>query len=130
MSDKGIHEALHKLVDEINAIRDFKVTLVDEIGKSRMIDDKKSLMLYRITQEQINNIQKHALAKNVIIHLKDQGELLELSITDDGVGFDINEKNEGIGLRNIQSKVEFYSGKMDIISSPGKGCRMQLKIPV
>jgi two-component system sensor histidine kinase UhpB len=87
-------------------------------------------MIYRIVQEQINNISKHAKAKTIIIHLKAKDAHLNLSITDDGVGFDTTKKDNGIGLRNIQSRVEFYSGNMNIISSPGQGCRLEVTIPL
>ena len=130
LGNKGIHESLNKLIEEINATRDFKVALVDEMEKKQPLDDKKALMLYRITQEQMNNINKYAQAKNVIVHLKEKDAHLELSITDDGVGFDTTKKANGIGLKNIQSRVEFYSGKINIISSPGKGCKMELSIPI
>ncbi|MEO8415264.1 MAG: PAS domain S-box protein [Ginsengibacter sp.] len=130
LGDKGIHEALNKLLEEINATSDFKMTLVDEMKKEQPIDDKKALMLYRITQEQMNNIHKYAHAKNVIIQLKVKDAQLELSITDDGVGFDTSKKAAGIGLKNIQSRVEFYSGNVNIISAPGEGCKIIATIPL
>jgi signal transduction histidine kinase len=46
------------------------------------------------------------------------------------VGFDATKKAKGIGLKNIQSRVEFYSGTMEIITAPGKGCRLEISIPV
>ena len=55
---------------------------------------------------------------------------LNLSIADNGVGFDKLKKDNGIGLRNIRSREEFYSGNMNIISSPGKGCRLEVTIPM
>ncbi len=130
LGNQGLHEAFNQLIEEINATREFKVNFVDEIGENLVLDDKKSLMLYRITQEQMNNIHKYAHAKNAILHLKEQGNQLYLSIADDGVGFDTMQKSTGIGLKNIQSRVEFYSGFMNIISSPGNGCKIEVSIPV
>jgi two-component system sensor histidine kinase UhpB len=100
------------------------------MDKSQMIDNKEELMLYRIVQEQINNIRKYSKAKNVIILLSIEGNSQQLSIIDDGVGFDTSIKSRGIGLKNIQSRVEFYSGSMEIISAPGKGCTLNINIPL
>jgi two-component system sensor histidine kinase UhpB len=86
-------------------------------------------MLYRIVQEQFNNISKYASAKTVTLRIDADPDFLYLSVTDDGVGFDTTQKAKGIGLKNIQSRVEFYSGTMQIISAPGKGCSLEITIP-
>jgi two-component system sensor histidine kinase UhpB len=129
LGDIGLHEVLEELVQITNVPNGLQVQLVNEIDNGQMIDDKKELMLYRIVQEQMNNIHKHAQAKTVIIHLKKAGNNLHLSIADDGVGFDSTQKASGIGIKNIQSRVEFYSGKVNIISAPGKGCILEISIP-
>jgi PAS domain S-box-containing protein len=129
LGDIGLPEVLEELVQITNVPNGLQVQLVNEIDNGQMIDDKKELMLYRIVQEQMNNIHKHAQAKIVIIHLKKAGNNLHLSIADDGVGFNSTQKVSGIGIKNIQSRVEFYSGKVNIISAPGKGCILEISIP-
>jgi two-component system sensor histidine kinase UhpB len=110
--------------------KNIQFTLNYDIDSSQMIDNKEELMFYRIVQEQVNNIRKYSKAKNVMIQLCIQGDNQQLTIADDGVGFDATAKNRGIGLKNIQSRVEFYSGTMDVVSSPGNGCTLNISIPL
>lgn len=130
LGDKSLQESLKEFIKEVNSTQEIEVKLVNEMNKGQMKDKKKELMIYRIVQEQMNNIHKHAQAKAIIIHLKSKDGCLNLSIADNGVGFDTSKKDNGIGLRNIRSRVEFYSGNMNIISSPGKGCRLEVTIPM
>jgi len=130
LGDAVLHESLQEFIKEVNLTHGFKVKLVIEMNKRQIIDKKKELMIYRIVQEQVNNINKHARAKTVNIHLKAKDAHLNLSIADDGIGFDTTKNVNGIGLKNIQSRVEFYSGNMNIISSPGKGCTLEITIPL
>ncbi|HSN09388.1 MAG TPA: PAS domain-containing sensor histidine kinase, partial [Hanamia sp.] len=130
LKEKGLLESLRGLVEELNATHQFKVKLVYKISEARIFDYKIELTLYRIIQEQMNNISKYAKANTIIIHLREKDNHLGLTILDDGVGFDTTKKGNGIGLRNIQSRVDIYSGSMDLISSPGEGCRLEVKIPL
>ncbi len=130
LGEKNLHESLKEFIQEINSTDELNVKLVNEIKKIKIPDSKKELMIYRIIQEQMSNIRKHANAKTVIIHLKTKKENLFVNIVDDGIGFEPDKKGNGIGLKNIQSRVEFYSGNMNIISSPGNGCSLELLIPL
>ncbi len=128
LGDLSLSEALQDLVHDTNLFKGLQVQLlIDENYKEK--DKSKELMLYRIVQEQLNNITKHAKANTVVITIKKDNNNLFLSVADDGVGFDSTKKKKGIGLKNISSRVEFYSGKMNIISSPGEGCAMEVYIP-
>ncbi len=126
----SLHDALKDLVHEVNIANTIKVELNYSVDPGKMIDDKKELMLYRVVQEQINNMLKHSQAKNGLICMKTEGSDLFLSISDDGVGFNKEERPKGIGLQNITSRIEFYSGKMNITSSPGQGCKFEIKVPL
>ena len=130
LGDMGLQEALQELAQEINFTTGLQIQLINEINTGQIIDDKKELMLYRIVQEQMNNISKYANAKLIVIQLKSENDNLYLSIADNGIGFDTKKKAKGIGLKNIKSRVEFYSGKMNITSSPGQGCKLELTIPL
>ena len=124
-----LKQALKDLVDEVNKAQAVEVKLKYEMETDKIDSNKKELMIYRVVQEQLNNILKHSKANHACIELKTKDEDLLLTISDDGVGFDLNERSDGIGLHNISSRVEFYSGKLDIISSPGKGCKFKISIP-
>ena len=88
------------------------------------------LTLYRVAQEQLTNIIKYAKATRVEVVLSIQGAILFFSISDNGVGFDIGRKRGGIGITNMQSRVEILNGRFSIFSAPGAGTRVSLEIPV
>ena len=93
-------------------------------------DKTKELMLYRVVQEQLNNITKYAKANEAFITLKKENDTVFLTIADNGVGFDTSQKSTGgIGLTNMKSRIEFYSGKLNIISAPQQGCKIEISIP-
>ncbi len=130
LGDIGLKEALQGLVEDANFLYNQHVQLLfDEKYNEKDIDKNKALMFYRIVQEQMNNITKYAKADKVVIALKAENDNLVLSVTDNGVGFDSKHKSKGIGLKNISSRVEFYSGNMNIISAPGQGCTLEVFIP-
>ena len=90
------------------------------------LSDKMKLTIYRIVQEQVTNIIKHANAKEVIIEIYQDKGALVLTIKDDGVGFDVSSKRNGVGLQNISSRAELLDGEVIINSSPGNGCELQV----
>ena len=77
----------------------------------------------------INNILKHAKAKEVVIELY-RDEVIRLSVNDNGVGFDTKKKRKGIGIHNIQTRVGLYDGQINIHSEPGKGCQLRIEFPI
>jgi two-component system, NarL family, sensor histidine kinase UhpB len=128
LGDIGLKEALEELVEEINITATTYFQL--EYKSKKKADKKIELMIYRIVQEQMNNILKHAKAKEAGIKIDIEKNRLFLLITDNGVGFDPEIKSTGIGMRNIKSRIEFYSGKVTIISSPGNGCALKAEVPL
>jgi signal transduction histidine kinase len=80
-------------------------------------------------QEQVNNILKHANATNAVVKLQTSASHIILTITDDGHGFDTSITSAGIGLRNITNRAAVYNGTTRIVSSPGKGCMLEVSIP-
>jgi two-component system sensor histidine kinase UhpB len=86
--------------------------------------------LFRIVQEQLSNIHKHAKADRIIIRLNSDPGLVTMFIKDNGIGFDIQQKRKGIGITNIFNRVQSYNGKTDIITSMGKGCTLIVQIPL
>ena len=130
LGDTTLEMAIQHLLQGIRAVTPFTIELISENKAEDKLDKEAELMLYRITQEQINNISKHADAKNVTIHLQQMQTQVVLSIKDDGKGFDTAQKAEGIGLRNIKHRAELYDGTAEIISSPGHGCVLKIVIPI
>lgn len=107
LNDFGLTEALKSYCNKINESKKIKISFNSNLDER--INAKKEIILYRIFQELINNTLKHADAKNVMINISNDNEMLTLKYSDDGKGFDINEalsENylDGMGLRNIISK--------------------------
>ncbi|MEC3879672.1 sensor histidine kinase [Parapedobacter sp. 10938] len=87
------------------------------------------LMISRIFQECINNILKHADAKHIIVKLVAEDGGCALSIADDGIGFESDSTLKGAGLNNIYDRVRLIGGRIEIMSSPGDGTKVILRIP-
>ncbi|HMK27282.1 MAG TPA: PAS domain S-box protein [Chitinophagaceae bacterium] len=130
LGDISLLEAIEKLTGEIQLTTSLRIKLIRETYNESLLNKDLKLTFYRIIQEQLNNILKHAGAKKVIIQLITLSGYIRLSVKDDGQGFDSNKKAAGIGLRNIKNRVEFYDGTAEINSSPGKGCTLEITIPI
>lgn len=102
------------------------MTIDISFGESKT-DDGHKLNIYRIVQEQFSNIIKHAHAKNVKVTLHEEGGTLTLEIVDDGVGFDVSQKDGGIGFSNILYRAEAYNGRLFIDSGFNKGCSLRVR---
>lgn len=96
----------------------------------KALPDEIKLTIFRVIQEQLNNIIKHAKAKSIIIQLENNNKGIALFIKDDGIGFQPEQKQNGIGLSNICSRIELCNGSTKITSAPGKGCQLQIAIPL
>jgi signal transduction histidine kinase len=133
LTDFGLASALRLLVERTAKGADFKATfndLTDNIDIPNKIENN----LYRITQETLNNIIKHAKARKVAINLEnDKNKFITLSIIDDGKGFDQKKtkKNKitGNGLGNLQTRVRLLNGTIKIESETNKGTNIFVKIP-
>jgi signal transduction histidine kinase len=88
--------------------------------------------LYRIAQEALNNSLKHAAATAVTVRLQIEGNLLTMEITDDGRGFEVDAAADtgGIGLSSMQERAEKLNGDLRIVSTPGKGTKVQVRVKV
>jgi PAS domain S-box-containing protein len=94
------------------------------------VHESIKLTLFRIVQEQLNNISKYAKATKVTITISNDTKGVSLQICDNGIGFNTKAKRAGVGLTNIYNRVESYNGTIDIRSAPGQGCNLQLWIPL
>jgi len=126
---------LQKSIDEIAAsmllIKNIRLfSYLSENTVSKLTPDQE-MMVYRIIQEQSNNIIKYAETTEAIISLNEINKNFELIISDNGKGFDKNErKSNGIGFINIFNRVDAYNGRVEIITSPGNGCTLLINFPV
>ena len=130
LGDLGLIESIKDLCENFTDTKVFNVEFQHRNVKEHLLADNQQLMLFRIIQEQTNNIVKHAKAKNVKINLKTIKDNINLEITDDGVGFDVLKTKKGVGLTNIINRAELFNGHVEILTAPKKGCTIKVKFPI
>ena len=125
----GLCDAIHNITQDIMEIYPIKITCRMDNKIHPRVSTKFNLNVFRIVQEQLNNIIKHANASKVKIGLSQNKSAIILTISDNGSGFDVAKKRKGIGIKNIKSRAEFYNGKADFVSQPGNGCVLTVTFP-
>jgi two-component system sensor histidine kinase UhpB len=127
-AESSLKTELQKMIDMVRLQQ--PVTLKTSGLKEKLVPDNIKETLYRIVQEQLNNIVKHAKAGKAVITLQSDTSQVTMQIEDNGNGFDPTLCRNGVGITNILNRVESYHGTADIISAPGKGCRLSITIPL
>jgi two-component system sensor histidine kinase UhpB len=127
----SFNELVDNLLNDFNFSNEIAITskIENDINYQSLQKDLQ-LNLFRILQEQLRNVHKYAQAKSLSIEMKKRNNQLILIITDDGIGFDVTTVRKGIGLANIQRRVEMFSGAFKMTSAPGEGCRLEIIIPI
>jgi len=128
MKDLGLIASLKDLFNRIDGKHYPEVTF-QYFDFPEKIDNMKALSIYRIIQELLNNAIKHSQAKEILVQLSKQEEELVILFEDDGVGFEPeNLTRKGMGLENIQSRVNYLKGNLHIDSQIGKGTTFLIHI--
>jgi signal transduction histidine kinase len=117
----GLCRSIDDIIINMKAFQGIETLFNYDQKLDKILSDDQKLMIFRILQEQTNNIIKYANAKNVII---------SLSIKDDGNGFDVSVQSKGIGFINIFNRVDAFGGEMMLDSSPGNGCSLEVNFPL
>lgn len=128
LKEKGLTDSVKLLIEDINISSPLKIRFTHD-QENEMLSSGKKITLFRIIQEQLKNILKYSKAKQVEIYLQYKDDHVQLTIKDDGVGFDPRQTHKGIGLSNIHDRTRFYNGTVDIQAAPGKGCILTISIP-
>ncbi len=130
-SEASFINAINQLLREKRHIGDFEFKLnVSENFSLTEHHENLQMHLFRILQECLQNILKHAKAKRVTLDFKIEKENLVFQIKDDGVGFDTTKTQKGIGLKNIKSRIEKLQGRLNISSEKDKGTLIDIQIPI
>lgn len=126
----GFAETVKQHLNNFQARHKIKCTFTNHISNLE-IDSKKSVALFRILQEALNNVAKHSLAKNVDISLQVIDNKLMLNITDNGVGFDQNQQknSNSYGLMGMKERVYLLDGKLTVTSKINAGTSVQVTMP-
>ena len=131
LTDISLEAAIEDVVQNINATGKLDIAFYKNLkGLKEGVHPEKQLALLRIIQEQFNNILKHSRASEATISLVADDKKLFLEMQDNGVGFDQQTTKKGLGFNNIFNRVEFYQGLVQLTSVVGKGCTLQVEIPV
>ena len=129
IQENGLVPALSQYIDAVEKREEIKCEL--QVDASEQILGDYAVALFRIAQEGINNVLKHAETDKVSIKISYRDRLVEMVIEDAGVGYDLNalSKSEGMGLQIMRERVEMLKGDMQINSTPGKGTKIKVSIP-
>lgn len=130
IKDFGLVKAIESILDDVGAVKEMKMEFTADSFDEDDIEYDFKLSVFRIIQEQVNNILKHADAYEVTIRLSRTPSHIQLSITDDGIGFDLMRQKKGIGLYNITTRVELFNGEIRIDTAPNEGCAMHIQFPL
>jgi two-component system, NarL family, sensor kinase len=127
----GLAEALKSYCANVSESQLFKIDF-QSIGMEERLSSNTEIFIYRMVQELLNNTAKHAKAKQVLVQLARQNGEISITVEDDGIGFDTGTltKTTGAGWANIQLRVEYLKGNLDVQSSPGQGSSVHITIPV
>jgi signal transduction histidine kinase len=124
-----IKELIEELTKRLNESTGIGTKFHCRVSTHLAIDEDLKLNIYRIVQEQTNNILKYAAASQATITINENNGTVYLSIIDNGKGFDPLVKRNGIGISNIINRIESYNGEVILESSPGNGCKLEIRIP-
>jgi len=123
----AIRDICHAIEKNSGISVDFQIYGIED-----RFEEKVEISLYRIVQELLNNVLKHAQATEVIVQMSLHKDMLHLTVEDNGTGFDIEaaKAKGGLGMRSLQSRVQYISGTLEIDSVPEAGTTVTVDVPV
>ena len=130
LDDLGLVDALDWYTTDFE--RRTEITCVFEYDNVPPLSETVATAAYRITQEAITNVARHAFASRVEVVLKARNSILTLAIFDDGCGFNPLElsDSEGLGVAGMSERASLVGGTLEVHSQPGKGCQLLFKVPL
>jgi signal transduction histidine kinase/ligand-binding sensor domain-containing protein len=126
LQEKGLVTTLREYVFEWENRNDTNIQLITRYDRRLPLDVEQAL--YRVTQEALANVARHSHARRVDVSLVYNGDSVQLSVSDDGCGFEVNTKH-GMGLRSIRERISSIRGTVQIQSAPGHGTRLLVQVP-
>lgn len=126
----GLAQIICDLIDDIQQNSSLQISFAAPCFDEEHISRDFKLTIYRIIQEQLNNVLKHSQAGNAFIKIYPEEQSLILLIGDDGKGANLDEKGNGIGLNNIKNRIDYFDGKLNILTTPGDGFTLKATFPL
>jgi signal transduction histidine kinase len=138
MNEIGLAAAISEWLDgQVGERHGIETEFIDNINadKRKTLNENDRVVLFRNVRELLTNVVKHARANRVKVSLKQEGENMKIIVEDDGIGFEQinfprrNQDKSGFGLFSVQELMADLGGTLEILSKPGKGCKVILTIP-
>jgi signal transduction histidine kinase len=133
LEDAGLLAAIQWLVT--NSKTNHKIKMILDVGDiDQLLSQDTQIIIYRILQEALTNIGKHAQAKNASVTIKEHDDWVSFSVEDDGIGFDVlrvatvNPHKRGLGLAIMEERARMLGGSLEIWSEKGKGTRITFRV--
>ena len=123
----GLIKAIEGEISQLTKSGKYEITYKVS-GEQVFLDHKIELILFRIVQEAINNILKHAEASAILINVQFEEKVFIIQIQDNGIGYQLTENNRGAGLKNMQKRVGIVNGEIEMITN--SGTLINIKIPI
>jgi signal transduction histidine kinase len=133
LDELGVKAAIEALAERSRR-NDVEVDVSIELGyengsqSARLVGEVETA-LYRIVQEALTNATKHGNAKRAVIEIREEGEMVQLMVRDDGDGFDPEAKTSGFGLLGMQERTSLLGGELKVSSAPGSGTTVRAQMP-
>jgi two-component system sensor histidine kinase DegS len=133
LDDLGLIPAIKRYLSDYRLQNEHQVEFLF-FGQQRRLDSSVEVALFRIVQEAVTNIKKHAQANNALVKVEVLDKKINIHIKDDGCGFEqdkvmVERSREGYGLVGIRERVQLLKGEMSITSSPGNGTALYVSVP-
>jgi two-component system sensor histidine kinase UhpB len=126
LDELGLVAALQVMVDEWNRVHRDTFCSFRVSGTFDKLDADRQINLYRIVQEALTNVARHARAERVDVVLGEEGGRYHLTLADDGCGYDFPTVQQGMGLSGIRERSHALAATLNVMTSPGAGVRMEL----
>jgi hypothetical protein len=127
--NKGLIPSTKAIAKQISDSKKIDIKVIN-VDVNKRIENTLEIQIFRILQELLTNIIKHAKATEAIVQFSENENSLNIIVEDNGIGFDINKSKSGIGLINIEKRIEKIHGELVIDSSKGNGTTVILNIPL
>jgi PAS domain S-box-containing protein len=131
LKDTGLLSSIAQLLNDLRSTGRFNIKFTSsiDIDTEYFLCEEKKVALFRILQEEMNNIIRHSQAKNIRVNIMQNNSGIIVYTFDDGIGFDLLTVPKGMGLANIHSRAMQFDGMVDIVTAPGKGCSVTVLMP-
>ena len=131
----GFEAAVEWLTEKIQLQHNIKA-IFESDRQPKQVSEDIQVLIFKIIQELLFNVVKHARADNVGVTVRKKDRELQIMVDDDGVGFDVDEskaqfsQTDGFGLFSIRERLDHFGGRVEISSQPGEGTRITVSVPL